>query len=386
MLCRVFHSFRVLCVSATGRDLSNSARNLQLRLAVSVFVSALFTSAFVAAQVPRTENLPAGSTTKKTVQEKVAKTPDKKGGGGQDVKIEAPIVRRPVRAARTKKEVEDALAANRQRAIERYTSMGRPFVRAELIFVQHTCPMSQEKLRRISREADRALWVVVTKIADGRLQGRIVNQQGTNEAAANPDSAKLLQDGLRAVMKEHLSPEQWTIYQAELDKRLASRKPIAVRYLVEALDRDLYLSDQQRATLTESLSAHWDDGWDIYLGYMLQGNQFYPMTIDPFVVPVLRETQKKVWQGCQKAHLSGIFGGNFGGFAQDNDALEEELGEARKAEPRNAEVEMRLMMEARMFELEAVQAAQAPRLLEIRKAEIKKIESRKAETKKGVAK
>jgi len=398
MLCRVFNrkvAFRsakghVLSrserrhVPAKGRDLVDSARKLQLRLAMSVFVSGLFTSAFVVAQVPKTETLPTASTNKKTFQEKVAKTSDKKESGGQDVKIEAPTVWRAVRAkARTKKEVEDALAANRQRAIQRYVTMGSPFVRAELIFVRHVCPMSQEQLRQISRGADRVLWDIVTKIADARLQGRI--QQGT-EAAANPDSARLLQDGLRAVMKEHLSPEQWTIYQAELDKRLASRKPIAVRYLVEALDRDLYLSDQQRATLAALVSAHWDDGWDIYLGYMLQGNQFYPMTIDPFVLPVLSDVQKRVWQGFQKAHLSGIFGGNFGGFANDHDDLSEELGEARKAEPRNAHFDRQLMMEQSIFELnEVVRAAQVQQRLEIRKAEIKKIESKKAETKKGVA-
>ena len=66
-------------------------------------------------------------------------------------------------------------------------------------------------------------------------------------------------------MKKDLSPEQWSRYQAELDKRLASRKQIAVHYLVEALDRDLYLSDQQRTRLTESLSSQWDDSWYIYL-------------------------------------------------------------------------------------------------------------------------
>jgi len=265
--------------------------------------------------------------------------------------------------------------------------MGSPFVRAELIFVRHVCPMSEEKLRQISREADRVLWDVVTKIVDVRPQGRIVIQNG-KEAAANSDGTRLLQDGLRAVMKEHLSPEQWSHYQAELDKRLVSRKPIAVRYLVDALDRDLYLSDQQRARLTESLSAHWDDGWDLYLGNMLQGNQLYPMTMDPFVLPVLSDVQKKVWQGCHRAPVGGLlFGGNLGGFAQDDDALEEELGEARKAKPRTAEMERQLMMDHRIFELnEAVRAAQVQQRLDIRKAEMRKIESKKAETKKPVAK
>ena len=117
---------------------------------------------------------------------------------------------------------------------------------------------------------------------------------------ANADGAKLLRDSLASVMKQHLSPEQWSHYQAEVDKRNARRKQVGVRYLVDALDRELYLSDSQQEKLAESLSTHWDDGWCVCLEYLLVGNQFYPSDLDRLVTPLLSDAQKKVWQGSQK--------------------------------------------------------------------------------------
>jgi len=384
---RLLYSAVPLSVSARSRHLLGSAWDLQLRLGVSLFVCALFTSALVVAQVPGTETLPVGGTTQNKVEEKVATTPDKLKSGGQDVKAKAPMVKRPVRVEQADAVAARALAADRQRqnAINQYSTRGRPFVRAELIFVRHICPMSQEALRQISRDADQVLTDVVTKMVDVRLQRRITVRKGT-AAVANSDGAKLLQDGLTAVMKKHLSPEQWSHYQAELDKRQTSRKPIAVRYLVDALDRDLYLSDQQRARLTESLSAHWDDGWDTYLESILQGNQFYPINIDLVVLPVLSEAQREVWRGSQRRSLTWFFGGNLGPFAQDNDALEEELGEVKKADPRKAEMEGRVMIEAIVQDLEIQGVVEEGLPIRVRKAEMKKIESKKAETKKAIGK
>ncbi|MFI5459486.1 MAG: hypothetical protein ACHRXM_29015 [Isosphaerales bacterium] len=392
MFSSVRRTFWVSCISARSRHLLDSARDLQLRLGVSVFVCALFTSALVVAQVPGTGTVPVGSSTRTAVQEKVATTPDKKEGGRQDVKGKAPIATLPARGNQADAVAARALAADRRRQnmIKQYTTMGRPFVRAELIFVRHICRMSQEKLRQISREAGDVLSDVVTKMVDARLQPTM-SVRNRRSVALNPYNGKVLQDGLTAVMKKHLSAEQWSRYQAELDKRYANRKQVAVRYFVDALDRDLYLSDVQRATLTDSLSAHWDDGWNVYLEYLLQGNHFYPFNIDHLVLPILSEAQKTAWQGSQKVNLDSVFGGILGPFAQDNDALEEELGEVKKADPRNAETERRrmemegrLMIEARVGEI-IEREVEARQRVEVREAEMKKIESKKAETKKGVA-
>jgi hypothetical protein len=97
----------------------------------------------------------------------------------------------------------------------------------------------------------------------------------------------------------------------------------------------LYLSGPQRLKLTESLLAHWDQSWSMSLEYLLYGNQFFPQGIDPFVTPFLDATQKRIWQGTQKVGGIGGIGGVLGGFMNDVDALEVELGEERKAGPVN---------------------------------------------------
>jgi hypothetical protein len=203
---------------------------------------------------------------------------------------------------------------------------------------------------------------------------------------ANRDSGRLLQEGLSALMKRSLSAEQWSRYDAERQKRQASRKPIAIGYLVSAIDRELYLTKQQRAALAESFSAHWDDGWDIYLDYMLQGNSFYPAGIDSLVRPILSDVQQKLWQGSQRVNVAPVFGAHLGRFAQDTDALEEERGEVPKVGPANAEMERRLAIEAQFHALEIQAEDEARERLQQRIAELKRIEVKKTETKKAEAK
>ena len=56
------------------------------------------------------------------------------------------------------------------------------------------------------------------------------------------------------------------------------------------------------------------------------------MTIDEVVTPVLTEAQKKAWQGVQKVGIYWGFAGMLGGFANDADGLEIELGEPVRKE------------------------------------------------------
>ena len=83
-------------------------------------------------------------------------------------------------------------------------------------------------------------------------------------------------------------------------KRNANRRKAGLHYLVDAIDRDLYLSDQQRVKLTETLVLHWDDSWCTSLEYVLYGNKFYPIGTDAYVAPILNNAQKRIWQGTQK--------------------------------------------------------------------------------------
>jgi len=368
--------------------------SLRLRVLVSGLVSALFTSALVLAQVPKPAAPPGGTTIEQKVEKvktrNVKQAPDQKAGPRGAVGP-APAPKPAIRAVNQVRVRAMAGAANRDNLIQQWTTQGRPMVRAELIFVRNICKLDRDQFRQINRDAGEVLKDVVTKMVDGQLQPRAIvravppaggRPQPARPAQANPDGGKLLQDGLAALMKKDLSPEQWSRYQAELDKRLAGRKEAAVRFLLDSLDRDLYLSDQQRARLTESLSAQWDDGWNIYLDYVLFGNQFFPMGIDPLVSPVLTDTQKKVWQGFQRVGGFWGFGGMGGGFTNDGDALEAELGEAK---PRNPALERRIMMAPPIVEqeVELHQLIERRRAIEVRKAEMKKVKGKQAETKKA---
>jgi hypothetical protein len=348
------------------------------RLGLSIVISGVFATAFVGAQVTPAPIAQVERIPQKTDQQKVVKAPIVGDDRARAAKLKDAISKLPANdpanavAARAL-----VLVRQRENLIVRYQSLGRPFVRAELIFVRHICSIGQDKFRQLSRDADLVLKDVVTKVVDTVLEQR------RKAGIPNPDSGKLLQDALTALMKRSLSSEQWATYRAEREKRETSRKPIAIRFLVSAIDRELYLTDRQRALLTESFTAHWDDAWNIYLDYMLQGNSFYPANIDSVVSPILSEMQRKLWQGSQRVNVTPVFGGQLGRFGQDTDALEEERGEVSKIEPGNAEME-RLAIEARVQELELRADAVARRArAQERKAELKRIEIKTGEMKKA---
>ena len=159
-------------------------------------------------------------------------------------------------------------------------------------------------------------------------------QGGVAVQRASPslDAHQLLDDGVVAVMKKTLSAEQWTVYQAEKQKRGESRKHAAIRYFVDSVDRELYLSPEQCKRLELALAEHWESTWAMYLENHLVGNKYYPMTVEPLVTPILTEAQKRVWQGVQKVGVYWGIGGMMGNFANDQDGLEVELGVPAKPE------------------------------------------------------
>jgi hypothetical protein len=219
-------------------------------------------------------------------------------------------------------------AMNVDPMIQQFTQQGRPLVRAEILFVRKVCEPNIDQLRAINREATAVLKEVVTRMAEDR--GRImVRQVGQPRAvhSQQADANKLLRDGLAAAVKKHLTAPQWTLYQAEVEKRNETQKKWAVHYLVDTLDRELCLSDEQRAMIAESLAAHWDDSWTFCLDYLLFGNQFFPAGIESYVSRPLNDNQKKVWQGAQRMGGFWAFGSPMNSFGQDGDNLEEELGE-----------------------------------------------------------
>jgi hypothetical protein len=343
------------------------------RLVTSVAVTGILTTAIVSAQAPAIPKATNTNPIDQKDQGKAAKvlsgTDRMQRGDTFQKSVAKNSVIQPSDNVAARKLILDRQKEN---LIARYTSLGRPLLRAELIFVRHVCSLDQEQFRRLSRDAELVLKHVVSGIANDWINQRKI------ALGSDLDGGKRLQDGLTALMKKTLSEPQWSRYAAELEKRHAGRKPIAIRYLVAAIDRELYLSEDQRATLAELLSAHWNEGWDIYLDYMLQGNALYPADVDSVVRPILNEVQRKLWQGSQRVRIAPVFGVQLGQFAQDPDALLEEGAELNKGEPGQDQMHRQLAAELERRALEIQLQAEMMARIPLQKGEPKKFEIRKA--------
>ncbi len=225
--------------------------------------------------------------------------------------------------------------ANRLPVINQFTQQARPLLRAELIFARNVCDLNRDELRKVNIEAQKMLDEVVAKMVDAQFQPRArVNGQGrmTNSL----DAQQLLEEGVVSIMKKNLSAPQWTVYEVERQKRDENRKRATIRYFVDAIDRELYLTSEQCKKLEVSLNENWDSTWPLYLENHLFGNKYYPTTIDPAVLPLLTNAQSNFWRSVQKVGIDWGFGGMLAGFANDGDELEAELGEPMR--PRQAVV------------------------------------------------
>jgi hypothetical protein len=319
---------------------------LSLRAATSAGVCLLVACAAVLAQAPESAPAPQAAmkafrpldNAKPDAQKRGKHVPAPANGKTEKSEIETKAMNVQVVKKSRRPMAGDpaaALAANRANLVQQFTTQGKPAIRAELILVRRVCRLNAEALRKLKTDADAALSEVVAKLVDAQVPPRVrfvQNRQAVAGGIAPPtlDAYQLLQDALRAAVKKNLAPDQWARYEAETQKRSANRKRAAIAFIINAIDRELYLSDDQRARLNESLSAHWDESWVLYVDYLMYGNQFYPQAIVPHVTPILSEAQKRVWQGVQKVGQVFGFGGIWGSFVNDNDELAEELGELTK--------------------------------------------------------
>jgi hypothetical protein len=334
----------------------------------------LVTSALVVAQVPT--GPPPAPAAAKAAQEKVAETKEQAGAVNAQENADAD---RQAKIAKAAALVEQRVAkqqevfakgvvvrqANLENLVQQHMRQARPLVRAELIFVRKVCALDMEQFRRIHQDTEAAFKDAITKIVEAQQQAR-VRVPGKVQRAQAPDAIGLLRARLAAVMKNDLTPEQFARYEVEVEKRDAFQKESAVRFLVDAIDREVYLSDDQRLKLTESLLAHWDPSWNSSLEYVLYGNRFFPAGVDPYVTPYLDLTQKKIWAGVQRV---GAVGGAFamlGSFMNDPDALGPELGEDKKAST----------------EKDSPVAAPDARKIEFRKVQVREVFVREAVPKK----
>jgi len=226
--------------------------------------------------------------------------------------------------------------ANLNPMIQQFTQQGRPMMRSEVLLVHSLFHLTKDQLRVLVKGAEAALEKVAKEMAEFQ-QGGMPQVAVRGQAAKNPDWANKLQETIAVEFKKQLTPEQFARYQSEVDTRSAERKEIGLRFLVDAIDRELLLSPKQRDQLMATLGPKWDGGWAMYLEYIMYGNQFFPQEVGRLVTPVLDETQKKVWQGAQK--VSGFWGfGGIWGFQNGEDPLQQLLAEGQEKPAGNAPI------------------------------------------------
>jgi hypothetical protein len=339
---------------------TNRLRTKAGSVAVSLFVAGCVTSVAVLAQGIGPGPAAAPQEAKKVAEPAPKPAPTKAGDGSRKAArpviapVDVPATREVFQKAIVKKAINRVGQQNRAPLIQQFTNQARPLLRAELVFARNVCQLKRDELRKVNQDAQQMLDEMVSKLVDAQFQPRRP-VQAKGRVINNLDAQQLLSDGVVEVMKRDLTAEQWSIYEAERQKRDENRKRITIRYFVDAIDREIYLSPEQRDRLESTFEANWESTWGLYLENHLYGNRYFPMTIDRLVTPVLSDAQKKVWQGVQKVGAYWGFAAMLGGFANDPDSLEIELGEpGRRAQNRNQAFDAMPMQFQEFFDGDAI--------------------------------
>lgn len=174
-----------------------------------------------------------------------------------------------------------------------YIPQIRPFVRAELHFIRLVCEPTAGQRAGLVEAAEAVLKDTAKQVAV--LQQQI--QQGGWNGEPFPDLQTLIEGGLVKAAASQLTPEQCRRYDAESKKRAADRKRAAAEMLVIHLDRELFLSLEQRQKLIDRLIANWDDAWYSSVDQIPSLQNFRPAIPNQTIAPILSKRQMDVWNG-----------------------------------------------------------------------------------------
>ncbi len=198
---------------------------------------------------------------------------------------------------------------------DQYLPQLRPAMLAELHFIGAACSPTKEQRAALAREGDRLL-------KEGTREYVRAQFQMSRGGGVSPptDPRKLVAKGLAEVVKATFPAEAVARYQQEVDARAAALKECSLRNLVANLDEELLLDAGQRAKISETLAANWDEAWSWSPEAILyNNNQTFP-NVPKLVVPVLSPAQKVAWEKMPK-HSGQSWGNlnNFIGFTLEED-------------------------------------------------------------------
>jgi hypothetical protein len=71
---------------------------------------------------------------------------------------------------------------------------------------------------------------------------------------------------------------------------------------VAQLDQELFLTDEQRKRMVETLSRNWRHEWSqtVEMHILMHNRPFLPPLPDKDIAPLLNPTQREVWRGTQR--------------------------------------------------------------------------------------
>jgi len=179
---------------------------------------------------------------------------------------------------------------------QQYGRQVRLLYRTELHFLRSVCQPTKEQYDKIAADGETVLKAAVRQYAEVMF-GRM---------PAQSDARAPIASALAKLARQTLPPDQAARYQKELDERAAARKRVMLRTLLNAVDRVLFLSDEQRVQLGEILEANWHSTWN-HSQWLMYAGQYFPSMPDAKILPILTETQKTVWRGIPKGNIGFSF-------------------------------------------------------------------------------
>ena len=177
--------------------------------------------------------------------------------------------------------------------VQQYVQQFRPMVRTEYYFIRNVCDLTKEQRKQVAREGERAVLAAARRFAEEQQKMMRGGWRPGTRAARSPAAPR---GGAGKSVPPLLTSAQAARYKEELEKRVASRKQVALDNLVAKLDQDLVLDSEQREKISSSLSSHWNDAWCQSLQMLMNIENFFPNIPDNLIVPFLTEHQKTSWQ------------------------------------------------------------------------------------------
>jgi hypothetical protein len=191
-----------------------------------------------------------------------------------------------------------------QALVQQFAMQFQPLLQSELEFARQICgDLPIEQRVKIKAAGDASLQEAAQQMANMQQPQQI---QARRVAAAKPvDAAKIIREGLSKSIQETVAEDIAAQYVEAATRRREQHKRAAIMVALSRLDATLCLTDEQRRSIAESLTAKWEDKWDSWLMLGIYGGQYMPQVPDEHL-RCLSADQKEVWRGTQQIDLGFV--------------------------------------------------------------------------------